>query len=149
MEKLSEWTAGEVKLTYSRHEPNGIAVHQSSDATAFLRPIFGDAIEHHEMFVVLGLNRANQIHSYYVAGVGGLASTVVDPRQVMQFLLLSNSAGCVIAHNHPSGNKRPSETDRRLTKSLDEACKLFDIPLLDHVIVTADGYYSFADHHEI
>ena len=149
MEKLSEWRAGEVQLTYKRQDTNKDKVVSSSDATAFLRRIYGDAIEHREMFIVLGLNRANEINSYYVAGVGGVSGTVADPKVIMQYLLLSNSCGCIVSHNHPSGNTRPSSQDRRLTQTLSDACKSLDIALLDHVILTAGSQYSFADHDEI
>jgi len=149
MEKLTEWQAGEVQLSYKRKSENKQKVVCAQDCAHFFRSVYGDAIEHREQFIVAGLNRANKITSYFVVSSGGVSSTVVDPKLVMQYLLLANCSGFIVSHNHPSGTVRPSSQDRALTRQLVEAGKILDIPLLDHVIITANSHYGFADHGEI
>ena len=76
---------------------------------------------------------------------GGITGTVVDIRMVLKEALLANATNIALAHNHPSGNLRPSREDDRLTDKVKQAAKLLDITLIDHVIVTNDGYYSYQD----
>ncbi|MCW3071308.1 MAG: repair protein [Bacteroidetes bacterium] len=76
---------------------------------------------------------------------GGLSGTVVDAKVVFQVALKANASSILLAHNHPSGNLKPSEADLMITKNIREAGKLMEIPLVDHIILTDEGYYSFAD----
>ncbi|MGB0166792.1 MAG: JAB domain-containing protein, partial [Luteibaculum sp.] len=99
----------------------------------------------HEEFYLLLLNRSNRVTEKLRLSVGGVTGTVVDMRLLVKPALLALASGVILAHNHPSGNLRPSEADRRLTQKAKEALKLFDIQLMDHLIITKEGYTSFAD----
>jgi DNA repair protein RadC len=99
-----------------------------------------------EEFVVLLLNKSNRVLGIYKASKGGISGVMVDIRLVMVAALKSLATGIIIAHNHPSGNLVPSIQDVELTARIDKACKLLDIELLDHIIVTSNhSFYSFAD----
>jgi DNA repair protein RadC len=99
-----------------------------------------------EESIVLYLNRANKIIGVQKLSKGGIAATVIDTRLILSTALKSLSSGIIISHNHPSGNKIPSDLDLMLTSKLRQACELLDIKLLDHIIVTRDnGFYSLAD----
>lgn len=99
----------------------------------------------YEEFWLLTINRANKIINKYSISKGGLSSTVVDVRLIMKFALNDLASSIILLHNHPSGNLKPSNSDRLVTEKLKHAAKLFDITLLDHLIVTDDNYFSFAD----
>jgi DNA repair protein RadC len=98
-----------------------------------------------EQFKVLTLNRANRVTGIYEASQGGVAGTVADPKHIMVAALLNNASGIILAHSHPSGNLTPSQADMVLTKKLKEAGTFLELQVLDHLIVTPKGYYSFAD----
>ncbi len=91
------------------------------------------------------LKRSNDVLAEVCISKGGLTGTVVDPKIVFGRALAMRAAAMVLVHNHPSGNPRPSASDRELTRSLCRAGLLLDLPILDHVIVAGDGYVSFAD----
>ncbi|WP_317897954.1 RadC family protein [Aurantibacillus circumpalustris] len=99
----------------------------------------------HEEFWVLLLNRANQVLKEERLSKGGVSGTVVDVRLICKMAVENAASGLVIAHNHPSGQIFPSEQDKSITKKLKEALKLFDISLLDHVIIGDQKYFSFSD----
>ncbi len=102
-------------------------------------------LEYVESFAVLLLNRANKVLGMTVIGKGGLSGVVADPKLIFQAALKANASGIILAHNHPSGNLLASEADKALTKKVVDAGKFLDISVLDHVIITATDYYSFAD----
>ena len=105
-----------------------------------------DTIDYKETFKVLLLNNANKIIGYTTISEGGLTSTIVDVRMILQTALVSNATAIILTHNHPSGNPRPSGHDDNLTKKIKSACELMDIRLLDHIIVTPyDSFYSYCD----
>lgn len=138
----------EVKLSYkSKVSPKErLSIKSSLDAFTAIRPLFSDdSIEHLEKVVLLVLNRANKVLGWMLLGTGGISACVVDVRVVMQVAINSNASGIILAHNHPSGNLKASQEDINITKKVKEAAKLFDINLLDHLIVTTDGYYSLSD----
>lgn len=99
----------------------------------------------HEEFWVLLLNRANQVIREEYISKGGISGTVVDVRIICRSAIENNASGVVIAHNHPSGQVLPSEQDKNVTRKLKDALKLFDIALLDHLIIGDQRYYSFSD----
>lgn len=82
-------------------------------------------------------------------GISAIAGTVVDVRIIAKYAVDSLAVGVILAHNHPSGNLKPSEADHRLTRQTKEGLKLLNIDVLDHIILTAEGYYSLADNSEI
>ena len=140
-----DWKAGELALTYNRTEPDGPKVTRSNDLVKFIRPLYEPDIEVREKFFVIGVSRSNKIRSCFEVSAGGCAGCVVDPKLVFSRLLLDNCSAFICSHNHPSGNTSPSAADKRLTSTLQQAGKTLDIALLDHIILTADGYKSFAD----
>ena len=99
----------------------------------------------HEEFWVMLLNRANKVIETKLVGRGGVSSTVVDSKVIFSFALESLASGIILAHNHPSGNLKPSNSDIRLTKKLVDAGKIMEVPILDHIIVGDNDYFSFAD----
>jgi DNA repair protein RadC len=99
----------------------------------------------HEVFWVLYLNQNNRVIGAEKISEGGITGTVIDVRILLRKALERLSCGIIIAHNHPSGNLNPSEPDLKITKQIEQACKLLDVALLDHLIVGASGYYSFRD----
>jgi len=139
----------EVKLTYSNKvkASERLAIKQSKEVYTFLRDyVFNpETIEFRESFKLVLLNGANKILGFSTISDGGLNSTIADVRMIMQAALLSNASAMIIAHNHPSGQLHPSEEDKFLTNKIKSASDVLNIKLLDHVIVTSEGYYSFAD----
>jgi DNA repair protein RadC len=91
------------------------------------------------------MNRARRILGIYELSTGGVAGTVADPKLVFTAALKANACNIILSHNHPSGNLKPSKADEELTKKIKEAGIYLDIKVLDHIIVTSEGYYSFAD----
>ena len=104
-----------------------------------------DTINLFEEFKVLYLNRANLLIGICSHSKGGISGTVADVRLIMGMALKCAASGIILAHNHPSGNTNPSQSDLSLTQKISDCCKLFDIVLLDHIIVTEDKYYSFKE----
>ncbi len=118
-------------------------VCKSSDIARFLQTSLQDRQQ--EVFGVLYLNRANRINHFEIVSEGGITGTVADPRIILKKALEQNAVSIIVCHNHPSGNLQPSRADEQLTQRLKEAAQLLDIHMLDHVIVSEQGYYSFAD----
>lgn len=104
-----------------------------------------DTLEYKEYFKLVLLNRANKVLGITTISEGGIDGTVVDVRLVLQTALLAHSSGIILAHNHPAGGLTPSSYDDAITKKIKEAAKVMDIKLYDHLIVTRDRYYSYAD----
>lgn len=102
-------------------------------------------IQLNEQFKVMLLNGANRVLGVYLLSIGGLTGTVADPRLIFIAALKSGATSIILAHNHPSGNLSPSNADRFLTDRIREAGLLLDIKVADHIILSPDSYYSFAD----
>lgn len=128
-----------------REEENVELVKITSSKASFniMQPIIGDLL--HEEFWVIYLNNSNKVIYKNQLSKGGITGTVVDTRIVFKMALEHNATGIILAHNHPSGVLQPSEADVQITKKLKLAGENLDIRVLDHVIVTETGYYSFAD----
>lgn len=118
-------------------------VSSSTDVALYLQSLLRD--HKHEVFAVLFLNRANKINHFEVISKGGMTGTIADPRIILKKALEENAVSLILCHNHPSGSLRPSRSDEDLTRKIKEAASYFDIKVLDHLIVSEDGYYSFAD----
>jgi DNA repair protein RadC len=99
----------------------------------------------YEAFWVLMLNRANRVIRKVNISEGGISGTVADPKKIFKMALEQNASSIILCHNHPSGNTQPSEADIRLTRKLKEAGLMLDLPVLDHLIIGGDSYFSFAD----
>ena len=105
-----------------------------------------DRIGLQECFKVLLLNNSNKVKGIFEVSNGGITGTLVDVRILFAVILKTLTTSVILAHNHPSGNLKPSEADKRLTQKIKNAGDFLDIKILDHLIITADGdYYSFAD----
>lgn len=117
----------------------------SKDAESIFREIWSHTMELKEEFYILLLNRSNKVLGWYKVSEGGMSGTVVDPKLIFSIALKGLACSIVLAHNHPSGNLSPSSQDIDLTKRLKQAGMLLEIPVLDHLILTNEGYYSFAD----
>ena len=116
----------------------------SGDAYHCLKDVIPQ-MDYREYFYILCLNRNNLVLGYCQISVGGLSGTIADPKIIMQTALKANACSIILAHNHPSGNLTPSEADKQITMKLRDAGKFLDIPVLDHVILTSESYFSFAD----
>ena len=142
----------EVELTYKNNVPYNQRqkISNSQGAYEILTNLFPEnSIDYRETFIVLYLNRANQVLGYSVISQGGTSNTTVDIKMVIQTALLANASCIMLAHNHPSGNLHPSSDDNRITNRIIEAARLFDITVLDHIIITNESYYSFTDNGNI
>lgn len=116
----------------------------SDEAYECLKTVF-PSLDYREYFYILCLNRNNKVLGYCQISSGGLSGTIADVRIIMQTALKSNACSIILSHNHPSGNLVPSEADKDLTQKIREAGKFLDIPVLDHLILTSETYFSFAD----
>jgi DNA repair protein RadC len=94
---------------------------------------------------VIFLNRANKIKHFEIVSKGGIAGTVADPRIILKKAILEEASSIILSHNHPSGNVKPSKADEDITQKIKQAAALIDIKVLDHIIVSDEGYFSFAD----
>ena len=136
----------EIKVSYSTSSNPKIKITSVNIAFEVLLSLWDlDTIELQEEFKVLLLNRANEVLGIYPLSKGGIAGTVVDSRLIFAVALKCNATGIIIAHNHPSGNLKPSDTDITLTKSIKKCAAILEITLLDHLIITKNGFYSFSN----
>ena len=104
-----------------------------------------NTMELQETFKVLLLNQSNRVLGVFEASNGGITATVADPRHILIAAIKTNAVAIILAHNHPSGNVEPSTADKNLTTKIREAAQYFDMRVLDHIILSKDSYYSFAD----
>jgi len=119
------------------------SITTSKDLADFLFSKIND--NKREVFAIICLNRANKINHFEVISEGGITGTVADPRIILKKALEEDAVSIVLCHNHPSGSLKPSRADELLTNKIKEAAGYFDIRVLDHIIVSDHGYYSFAD----
>lgn len=104
-----------------------------------------DTIEMLEEVKILLLNKSNKVLGVYDLSKGGTSSSIIDVKIVLSIALKSLASGIIIVHNHPSGNLSPSKADIDITEKLKSACKIMEIDLLDHLIITKEDHFSFAD----
>src|ERR1035437_8784082 len=138
----------EIKIRYNRSARKKFfgKITSSKDVSEFLRKTYQRGeVQLQEQFIVMYLNQSNTIVGYYKHTKGAINATIADVRLILSVGLKCAAVSIIIAHNHPSGNTRPSEADIQLTRKIKEAAKLMEISLLDHIILTKDSYYSFAD----
>jgi DNA repair protein RadC len=123
--------------------PQKSQIKTSKDIAELLRCRLQDL--DHEVFGVAYLNQANRVNDFEIISSGGITGTVADPRIILRKALEKKAVSIILCHNHPSGNLQPSRADEQLTEKIRSAASLMDIRLLDHIIVSDQGYYSFAD----
>lgn len=120
-----------------------IKITSSKDAYHCLKPVLTDL--YHEEFYALFLNNGNQVIRSEQISIGGMTSTSIDGRVLFRKALEVRACSIILAHNHPSGSLKPSDSDEKITQNLISASKIVNIPILDHLIITDNGYYSFVD----
>ena len=136
----------EIKVAYSTTDTPKVKIKSGDDAYDVLLASWNlNTIELQEEFKVLLLNRANEVLGIYPLSKGGITGTVVDQRLIFAVALKCNATGIIICHNHPSGKLLPSEADITLTKNIGKCADLLEINLLDHLIITKNGFYSFSN----
>jgi DNA repair protein RadC len=131
----------------SEEAPERPQITSSNAAAAILMPLLGD-LDHEEFWILL-LNRNNKVIHRFMTSKGGLTATVIDVRTILKTAIDRLATSMILSHNHPSGNLTPSDADMQITRKLKEAGKIMDIQVLDHVIVSHYGYYSFADNGQL
>ena len=136
----------EIKVSYSNTNPDRVQVTNSQKIFEVIMKHWDlDILEYQEQIKVILVNRANIVLGIYEMSKGGISGTVVDIRIILGVALKCNASAIILVHNHPSGKLVPSEHDKAITKRLKEACNLLEVYLLDHLIISKFGYYSFAD----
>ena len=121
-------------------------VSSSKEVYELLKRNWNDTqIELVEQFKILLLNRANKVLGIYEISTGGISGTVADPKVIFMAALGAAACGVILSHNHPSGNVKPSRADIELTRKIKQGGELLDISVLDHLIISSESYYSFAD----
>jgi DNA repair protein RadC len=138
--------AAALELGRRRHASAALkktVVKSSRDIAQYLQTKLKDY--HYEVFAVVFLNRANKINHFEIISKGGITGTVADPRIILKKALEEDATSLVLCHNHPSGSLQPSRADEELTKKIKEAANYLDIKIIDHIIVSEEGFYSFAD----
>jgi len=138
--------AAALELGRRRHAALAIGkpvVKGSKDIANYLQAMLRDLP--YEVFAVVFLNRANRINHFEVVSEGGITGTIADPRVILKKALQEDAVSLILCHNHPSGDLRPSHADEELTRKIKEAARYLDISVLDHIIVSETGYFSFAD----
>jgi DNA repair protein RadC len=147
-EILNALCIAEITLSYHPNVKPSLrpVISTSSDAINLLATLWDqDTLQLYEQFKVLLLNRRNAVLGLYHVSTGGITATVADPRLILAAALKAAAVSVILAHNHPSGGVKPSENDVALTMKLKEGASYFDIKVLDHIIITAEEHFSFAD----
>ena len=136
----------EIKISYSHKvKPSEqVKVITSGDAYNYVLPMWCD-IDYRESFAVLLLSRSMKVLGLSWVSLGGVSGTAVDPKIIFQAALKANASAVILLHNHPSGILLPSECDRKLTTKIKNGGTFLDVTVTDHLIITSEAYYSFAD----
>lgn len=147
-DQTKQFQIAEIQLSYKSNVKPSLRpkITSSRDAYQVLKQSWDEGrLELVEQFKVMLTNRANKVLGIFEVSTGGIAGTVADPKLIFVAALKSGATGVLLCHNHPSGNLTPSQADIELTKKIKEGGKLLEIQLLDHIILTSEGYYSFTD----
>ena len=145
MKKTYKSKISEFSLKYTKTDIQKTKVTTSESASNVIRKFYFDDINIYESFFILLLNRANNTTGFAKISQGGTAGTVVDIKIIAKYAVESLSSAVIICHNHPSGDKRPSDADLNITRRIKDALLLLDVKLFDHIIITENDFYSFAD----
>lgn len=132
-----------IKLKKTKSKYKRVQIKDAKSAADYVRQFYGSDIEIYESFFVLLLNQGSYTIGYAKISQGGTVGTVVDPKFVAKIALEGLAVGVILAHNHPAGTLKPSDADTNFTNKIQKGLKLFDINLIDHIILTTNGYYSF------
>jgi DNA repair protein RadC len=137
--------AKEYKLSCTTNEMQSVKVMGPADAVVFARNFFGDDIDIYESCFIILTNRANKIIGWYKVSSGGLDAVIVDKKIICKVAIDALASGVILVHNHPSGDSKPSTADIKATRDVKDCLKLFDVTLMDHIILASTEYYSFTD----
>jgi len=141
-----DYCVGEVKLSYQKKTLETQFVRSPYDAFQLFRSTYKDGdIEYRESFKVLLMNNNFKVLGWTTISIGGITETSADVRMILQFALLCNATSIIICHNHPSGYLKPSKDDDALTEKIRKACEIMRIYLMDHLIISENGFYSYKD----
>ena len=136
----------ELLVSYSPHVVSAQKISNSRETYSLITNYWNlDTIEMLEEVKVILLNKANKVLGIFDLSKGGICSSIIDVKIVLSIALKTLASGIIIIHNHPSGDLSPSKADIDITEKLKSVCKIMDIMLLDHVIISQQDYYSFAD----
>jgi DNA repair protein RadC len=140
----------QITLKLKKGETLNCQIKTSEDSVEMFRKIWdNDTLPIYESVICLFLNRCNNTIGWFKVSQGGLSGSVIDNRIILATALGCLASGIILAHNHPSGNVQPSEADVKVTEKLAAAANIMDITVLDHVIISEDNYYSFADNSKV
>ena len=148
--KTYKKTTSKYKLIKEKTDFPSAKITSSLDAEKFIRQFYGSDIDIYESFYLLMLNRANNTEGFIKLSSGGTASSIVDIKLLCKYCVDSLASAVILAHNHPSGNTKPSDNDIKVTEKVKEALRVFDITVIDHLILVPiidneKNYLSFAD----
>lgn len=135
----------EITVVGTDSDMESVQIRGSKDAEQFARKFYHEDIVIYESVFIMLLNRANKVTGWAKISQGGVCASLVDIKIVCKYAVDTLANGVILVHNHPSGSEKPGKQDIALTSDLKKALKLFDVSLLDHVIITEDSYYSFSD----
>ncbi len=147
-DQTKQFQVAEIHLSYKSNVLPSLRpqINCSRDAYHILKENWDESkLDLLEQFKVLLTNRANKVLGIFEVSTGGISGTVADPKLIFAGALKAGASGMILSHNHPSGNLKPSEADINLTKKLKAGGSLLEISVLDHIILTSESYYSFAD----
>lgn len=135
----------EIKLKVEKKEFNQVRIASSIDANDYARNFYFDDIYIYESVFIILINRKQNTIGYAKISQGGVNMCGVDVKLICKYAIEALASGVILVHNHPSGNHKPSDLDNELTKKTREALEILGIKLLDHLIITSEDYYSYAD----
>ncbi len=140
----------EIKVSYSNKNQSKVKVTNSKIIYDLIINHWDlDIIEYQEEVKIILLNRSNIVLGIYEMSKGGITGSVVDIRIILGVALKCGASSIILIHNHPSAKLVPSEADKNITQKLKQACEIIDIALLDHLIISKDGYYSFVENGQL
>lgn len=140
------WAVAELQLSYRPYRKTGVIISSSEDAYRVFMEMWDHSLIHlQEQFTCLYLSQCNEVIAYRLINTCKASSGTVDVSLILSCALICRAQGIIVAHNHPSGCLRPSLSDKKLTREIEKMVGLFDIKLLDHLIIHSGEYYSFAD----
>jgi len=138
--------AAALELGRRRHAGDPLdkkVVTHSAQVAEYIKTMIKDY--NHEVFAVIFLNKSNKVNHFEVISKGGISATIADPRIILKIALNVNATSLILCHNHPSGSLKPSRADEEITVKIGAAARLLDMTVTDHIIVSENGYFSFAD----
>lgn len=146
--KISRNVIREIKLISEKSAPTyqTSLIQNSDDANRFIRQFFESDVTLYESVFILLLDNSNRTIGFAKISQGGVTCSVIDNKIIAKYAIDSLASAIILAHNHPSGNLNPSDNDRVVTDKLFQALELIDVKLIEHLIITEDSYWSFADH---